>query len=149
MIISFSFRKELLYRVLFVLYGVAMKKITKEMIKIYKPLGTDWLNYKVTQSNQLTFHHILKKVDGGKEELTNGALLTEIAHQYLHIIEYRDIDTYRLLNKMLKMINKQMTAPTPGQREVIEYLLREFESAHKEDKNSKGKLLIQYKYLDR
>ena len=126
-----------------------MKKITREMIKIYKPLGYDWLNYKVTQSNPLTFHHIVKKSDGGEEEITNGALITEIGHQYLHIIEGREVETYLLLNKMFQLINNQKAAPTQEQRELIEYILRDFETIHKNDKNSKGKTLIQYKYLKR
>lgn len=126
-----------------------MKKITREMIKIYKPLGYDWLNYKVTQSNPLTFHHIEKRTDGGKEEISNGALITEVGHQYLHIIEYRELETYLLLNKMFKLINTQKTAPTPEQRELMEFILKDFEEKHKDDKNSKGKTLIRYKYLKR
>ena len=35
------------------------------------------------------------------------------------------------------------------QREIVEYLLREFERVHKWDKNSKGKLVLQRKYLKR
>lgn len=119
------------------------------MIKIYKPLGRDWLNYKVTQSNPLTFHHIVKRCDGGKEDIDNGALITELGHQYLHLIECKDKESYLLINKMFKMINEQREAPTPEQRELIEYILQEFERTHKNDKNSKGKTLIQYKYLKR
>ena len=126
-----------------------MKTITKAMIKIYKPLNYDWLNYRITQSNPLTFHHIKKRVDGGKEEISNGALITETGHQYLHLIECRELDTYILLNKIFKMINEQQSAPTEEQRALIEYLLREFEAIHKNDKNSKGKTLIRYKYLRR
>lgn len=126
-----------------------MKKITREMIRIYKPLDYDWLNYKVTASNKLTFHHIIKRTNGGKEEISNGALLTEIGHQYLHLIECKELETYLLLNKIFKIINEQRTAPTKEQRELVEYLLKEFESIHKNDKNSKGNNLIQYKYLKR
>ena len=50
---------------------------------------------------------------------------------------------------MFSIVNEQRTEPTPKQRQLIEYLLKEFESAHKKDKNSKGKPLIQYKYLKR
>ena len=128
---------------------VYIKKITREMVKIYKPLDYDWLNYKVTQSNPLTFHNIVKKCDGGKEEISNGSLITEIGHQYLHLIEHKEFATYLLLNKIFKIINEQRTAPTKEQRELVEYLLREFESIHKNDKNSKGNNLIQYKYLKR
>ena len=70
-------------------------------------------------------------------------------HQYLHLIECKDIDTYITLNKMFKIINNQLHEPTKDQREIIEYLLQEFEYHHRWDKNSKGKLLIKKEYKDR
>lgn len=52
-----------------------MRKITSEMLKIYKPLsGLDWLNYKIVRQD-MTAHHILKKEAGGKLEQRNIALL--------------------------------------------------------------------------
>ena len=126
-----------------------MKQITKEMLKIYQPLSNmDWMNYKLVKKD-LTFHHIVKREFGGKPELTNGALLMPIAHQYLHLIEYKDIETYNAINKIFRYVNDQEYEPTREQREIIEYLLCEFEKVHKKDKNSKGKPLIQYKYLKR
>lgn len=70
-------------------------------------------------------------------------------HQYLHLIEYKDFDTYTMINKIFKYVNLQQHEPTREQRELIEYLLREFEKIHRWDKGSKGKLLIQHKYLER
>lgn len=123
-----------------------MSKITNDMLKIYKPKsGLDWLNYKLVR-DEVSFHHIEKRVDGGKKDITNGALLMPVGHQYLHLIEYRDIETYITLNKILKLINEQMKEPTMEQREIIERLLLNFEIAHRNDKNSKGKTLIQWKY---
>lgn len=71
------------------------------------------------------------------------------AHQYLHLIEYKDIKKYDAINKIFQYINQQQHEPTKEQREIIEYMLREFEKEHKWDKGSKGKILIQKKYLDR
>lgn len=71
------------------------------------------------------------------------------AHQYLHLIEYKDIETYNAINKIFKLVNDQEAEPTREQREIVEYLLREFEKVHRNDKNSKGKSLIQYKYKKR
>jgi hypothetical protein len=52
-----------------------MKKITRDMLKIYKPYsGLDWMNYKIIRKD-MTAHHILKKEDGGKLEQCNIALL--------------------------------------------------------------------------
>lgn len=129
--------------------GKVMKEITKEMLKIYKAKsGLDWMNYKIVRK-EMTAHHIKKREHGGKLVRENIALLMPVAHQYLHLIEYKDIETYNAINKLFKMINAQGYEPTREQREVIEYLLREFERVHKWDKGSKGKLLIQRKYLER
>lgn len=126
-----------------------MKPITKEMLHIYKPLsGLDWMNYKIVRT-QMTFHHIIKKCDGGLEVIENGALLMSNPHQYLHTIEYTDHDTYVALNKIFSFINKQGHEPTMEQRQIIEYLLKSFESEHKKDKTSKGKILIKPCYLKR
>ena len=126
-----------------------MKHITKEMLKIYKPYSDmDWLNYKLVK-NDITSHHIIKKEHGGKLVLSNIALLCSISHNYLHIIECKDIETYNAINKMFKYINQQKYEPTLEQREILEYFLRQFEKEHKNDINAKGEKLIKQKYLDR
>ena len=126
-----------------------MNSIKKEMLKIYKPIsGLDWLNYRLVKKD-LTYHHILKKSDGGKETIDNGALLMPISHQYLHLIECKDIETYNAINKLFNYINMQKHEPTIQQRVYIDYLLSEFERVHKWDKGSKGKLIIKRKYLER
>lgn len=132
----------------FSMWGV-MKRVTKEMLKIYKPIsGMDWMNYKLVRKD-ITAHHILKREDGGRLEQDNIALLMPIAHQYLHLIEYKDTKTYNAINKIFRYINQQEHEPTMEQREIIEYLLREFEKVNKWEKNSKGKALIQWKYKQR
>lgn len=119
------------------------------MLKIYKPIsGLDWMNYKLVKKD-LTYHHLLKKSDGGKETIDNGALLMPISHQYLHLIECKDIETYNAINKLFSYINMQKHEPTIQQRVYIDYLLSEFERVHKWDKGSKGKLIIKRKYLER
>lgn len=126
-----------------------MNKTTIEMLKIYKPYSNlDWLNYKLVRE-QATFHHIDKREDGGKQIITNGAVLMPIPHQYLHIIEYKDIKTYTTINKMFKIINNQRYEPTRDQREIMECLLQDFEYHHSDDRNAKGKLLIKDEYRKR
>ena len=127
-----------------------MKSIVRDMLKVYKPISElDWLNYRINKKSDMTAHHIIKKEHQGKLEWSNIALLLPVSHQYLHLIEHKDIDTYIALNKIFQMINNQREEPNREQRELIEYLLREFEKVHKWDKGSKGKLLLQRKYLDR
>lgn len=126
-----------------------MDLIKKEMLKIYKPISNlDWMNYKLVKKD-ITYHHIIKKEHGGLKTIDNGALLMPVAHQYLHIIEYKDIETYNAINKIFKYVNNQQYEPTREQREIIEYLLKQFEYEHIEDKTSRGKNLIKYKYLER
>lgn len=124
-------------------------KIKQEMLKIYKPVShLDWMNYKLVKT-EVTYHHIQKACDSGKTTIENGALLMPIAHQYLHLIENMEIETYVRLNEMFRQINAQRSEPTPEQRAMIEYILEVFEDVHRWDKGNKGKILIQKKYLKR
>lgn len=129
--------------------GVTLKQITKEMLRLYPAIsGLDWMNYTLVK-RELTYHHILKKAEGGREWVENGALLMPIPHQYLHIIEYKDWKTYKHINDIFKMVNEQHYEPTLEQREAIECMLEEFEYKHKDDRTSKGKKLIKSEYLQR
>ena len=126
-----------------------MDRIRKEMLKIYKPIsGLDWLNYKLVK-DKVTYHHIIKRESNGKRTIENGAVLMPVAHQYLHLIESKDIETYIGIKKIFEYINQQQYEPTQEQREILEYMLRQFEYEHRFDKGSKGKILIKHKYLER
>ena len=128
---------------------VRLKNVIYKMLKIYIPdSNLDWMNYKLVKEN-ISFHHIKKKAEGGKKDINNGALLMPVAHQYLHLIETLDIDTYLELNEILKDINMQKHEPTLMQRQLIENILLEFEKQHKWDKDRDGNLLIKRKYLKR
>jgi hypothetical protein len=50
---------------------------------------------------------------------------------------------------MFEFINQQKHEPTQEQREILEYMLQQFENQHRFDKGSKGKILIKHKYLER
>ena len=127
-----------------------MKQITREMLKIYVPISNlDWMNYRIVRKSDLTYHHIIKKCEGGKETIWNGALLMPVSHQYLHLIENKEIKTYIAINEIFKFINNQRREPTEEQRDIIEYLLKEFERNHEGDRSSKNKVLIKEEYLYR
>ncbi len=126
-----------------------MKNVTKLIIRIYNVKKIDWMGYKVSKDNPYTYHHLKKKEYGGKEDLKNGAILTDIAHKYLHIIESRDKELYDLLNNVLWQINEQGFAPLKRQLLAIDFILRQFEEKHKNQTNSKGKQLIKNKYFKR
>ncbi len=126
-----------------------MKNVTKLIIRIYNVKKIDWMGYKVSKDNPYTYHHLKKKEYGGKEDLKNGAILTDIAHKYLHIIESRDKELYDLLNNVLWQINEQGFAPLKRQLLAIDFILRQFEEKYKNQTNSKGKQLIKNKYFKR
>lgn len=126
-----------------------MKNIARRMLKIYTPVsGLDWMNYRLVKED-ITLHHIVKKSDKGKREMSNLALLMPVSHQYLHLIECMDEGVYIALNEIFKIINAQNGEPTVMQREIIENILALFEKEHKWDKNKNGELLIKRKYLSR
>jgi len=124
-----------------------LKQITRYMIRIYNLDKLCFMGYKLDKT--ASFHHLVKREHGGKEEITNGAVLNKSAHEYLHIIEYKDIDTYITINNILKLINQQKDRPTIEQYMMISKLLSAFEEEHKEDRTAKGKMLIRDKYLNR
>ena len=120
------------------------------MLKIYVPYsGLDWMNYRIVRED-ISYHHIKKKVDGGKKTIENGAILQKnTSHPYLHLIETIDIDTYLQLNEIFKDINMQKHEPTLMQRGIVEDILLTFEKEHRWDKDRDGMLLIRSKYLKR
>ena len=119
-----------------------MKGITREMIRIYKPKGIDWMGYDINSIRDLTYHHIQKKEHGGPFTLDNGALLRgDTSHEYLHIIEYKDLDMYLYINNILKQINDQRARPTKQQLLAIRDVLLQFEREHDTETNSKGETL--------
>ena len=125
-----------------------MKYITSLMINEYGVRKVCFMGYKVSKENPYTFHHLKKKEHGGKEELENGAILTEIAHKYLHIIESRDKELYELLNNVLWQINEQGFAPLERQLLAIDYILKIFEEKYDKDRTKSGKILIKREYKE-
>jgi len=126
-----------------------MKQITKFMINMWDMSNIDWMGYKLNKNNPYTYHHILKKEFGGKETIDNGAILTKIPHEYIHIIEFKDLEMYIYINNLLKNINNQRELPNRQQLLAIDSILRQFEREHCSDRNSKGKLLIKEEYTNR
>ena len=123
-----------------------MKKITKEMIKLYNMKDYDFMGYSLQKEPQ--FHHIVKKEHGGKYEIKNGAILNSSSHNYIHTIEYKEYMIYKAINDIFKIMNKKGYLDIEDLK-IINALLEEFEYYHKEDKNSKGKILIKPEYYER
>lgn len=126
-----------------------MRKILNLMIDYYNLKDIDFMGYKVSKHNPYTYHHILKRCHGGDETLENGAILTKFSHQYLHIIETRDLEAYNQINNILKQINEQGFGPLKNQILAVDYILKIFEKKHASDLSAKGKVLIRKEFLKR
>ena len=106
------------------------------------------MGYDINSIRDLTYHHIQKKEHGGPFTFDNGALLRgDTSHEYLHIIEYKDLDMYLYINNILKQINDQQARPTKQQLLAIRDVLLQFEREHDTETNSKGRLLIKQRYI--
>lgn len=125
-----------------------MKSITNLMINEWKMKNICWMGYKVSKDNPYTFHHLKKREHGGKEEIKNGAILTDIAHRLLNIVESRDIELYEYINNVLKQINEQGFAPLERQLLAIDYILRIFEEKYGKERTKSGKILLRKEYKE-
>lgn len=94
--------------------------ILEEMKRIYGHTRIDWMGYKVTKHNKLTYHHINEKRNGGEESVENGALLTRTAHDILHKLEIICPELYEEYNCIFKIINLSKRPPSPAIKELIE-----------------------------
>lgn len=124
-----------------------MKPITREMIKIYNLKDFDFMGYHLIKNNA-TYHHLIKRENGGKATLDNGAVLMPDSHTYLHLIEFKEYKIYDAINKIMMICNKKGCIEKED-LVIISELLRMFEEEHIKDKTSKGKLLIKHQYLER
>ena len=125
-----------------------MKPIINVMINEWKMKNICWMGYKVSKDNPYTFHHLKKREHGGKEEIKNGAILTDIAHRLLNIVESRDIELYEYINNVLKQINEQGFAPLERQLLAIDYILRIFEEKYGKERTKSGKILLRKEYKE-
>lgn len=119
---------------------VFMKRVLKLLVTKFAITEFDWMNFRITKENPLTFHHLKKVSQGGEETLGNGAPLTKYAQEYLHLIEAYNFKIYRRLNRILQEINEQGFAPTPNQEKKIELLLLEFEARYYEQLKARKNL---------
>lgn len=122
-----------------------------------KELKADMMGYKVTRSNDYSFHHLLiPKRDCRKERIPsdgyvewNGAILsTRSAHPYLHIIERFDRSKFEYITKELKSINEKGYVDVDNLRRIYDKLLV-FEQKYGGEYTRKGKKIIKDAFKER
>ena len=114
------------------------------MLNIWQMGTMDWMGY--DNLERYSYHHIIKKCNGGQEIISNGAILHESSHSYLHTIKYYDLDKYIFLNTILKAINEQKCMPSINQLEQIKFVLKEFQNEYEGKLSSRGKEIIKKEY---
>lgn len=137
-----------------------MYDVSREIIKEFylRKRRCDFMGYKIHSINDLTFHHLLisraecklQRIPQEGYVNWNGVLLVrDTSHDYLHIIEDRDEEIfYKITSELLD--ERIQGRITKEHLKNIRELLLWFESEHRNDKNSKGKILIKEKfYTDR
>lgn len=127
-----------------------MREATKILVDYYGiDDGMDWMNFPIHNPHDLQFHHIVKKADGGKMTINNGAILTPDAHKFLHTIERYDIEIYNAIKKMFKLYVIQKASPTLEQRGMMQDILNlaylRFENAY----TKKGKPILKEHFKNR
>lgn len=70
------------------------KHVLEEMLIIFGYPKKDWMGYKFSKKNYISYHHILEKRNNGIESIDNGALLSRTSHLLLHKIELINYDLY-------------------------------------------------------
>lgn len=133
-----------------------MKEITKIMINDFKimKLGYDFLGYKVTRKQDLSYHHLIiprrhcKEAGLGEGYLYwNGAILRQnTSHDYLHIIEKIDPDIFYELTSEMIDENIKGRLDIDNLKRIHDLLLY-FEREHDHDTSKKGKLLIKREFV--
>ena len=131
--------------------GDVMKEVTKLMVNEFKikQLGYDFMGYSLQKGDIYTFHHlIIPNRKGGPYARWNGAILFSTPHQYLHVIEAKDIEIFSLISSEMVDENIKGYLDLDNLRRIDD-LLTYFEREHCSDRSKKGKMLIKEEYTRR
>lgn len=133
-----------------------MKTITRDMMKDYNihKLGYDFMGYTFDRREDLSFHHLVvpkrdcKAAGLGEGYLRwNGAILNQnTSHDYLHIIERMDRDTFLRITAEMIEENLKGKLDIDNLKRIRELLLY-FEDKYEKEMNSKGQLILKRKFI--
>ena len=94
------------------------------MAKIYQTYELDWMCDEIKDVNNLTKHHIVKKADGGSNDISNYALLTDNSHHLIHYLEDHYHKAYVELNGLFKELYLSLQPPTEEYYERVRGILK-------------------------
>ena len=102
-------------------------KCLKIIIENFKVYEVDFMNFKITDEQPLTYHHIIPRRDGGATTVKNGAVLTLDAHAYFHIIERKNYAITQEITRLFQELHKNENIPDFDYYEKIDFLLNKYE----------------------
>lgn len=120
---------------------------TQILIRKFKLNKYDFMGYHLNK-NQATYHHIVKKENGGEKSIENGAVLMPVSHEYLHLLEYKDEEKYIMINNIFKIMHIRGYI-SKEDYVLIGWILSYFEEEHRRERRSNGKILIKNEFLRR
>ena len=121
-----------------------------------KKLGYDFMGYDFNKTQQLSFHHLIiphrhcKENGLGEGYLWwNGAILRQdTSHEYLHVIESRDIDRFNAITS--ELIDENVKGYLDQDNLfAIDDILDSFEREYSGTSTKKGKPLIKEEFTRR
>lgn len=135
-----------------------MREITKEMIIAYKlkKLGYDFMGFEFNRTQQLSFHHLIIPHRHCKENglgegyiWWNGAILRQnTSHEYLHIIEAKDLERFNAITS--ELIDENIKGYLNQENLLaIDDILNGFEKEYCGTRTKKGYPLIKEEYTRR
>lgn len=116
-----------------------MQADIKLMVKIYKTYEVDWMCDDIKNIEFLTKHHIVKREDGGPNDISNYALLTDRSHHLIHYLEDNYYKEYIELNKLFKELNLSLEPPTTEYYEKVRRILKRVKKDMKNKNRKRGR----------
>lgn len=134
-----------------------MQEITNLMINDFKimKLGMDFMGYKVTRKEQLSFHHLIiahrdckaMNIPVNGYLWWNGAILRQnTSHDYAHVIERIDPEIFYAITSEMIDENIKGRLDIDNLKRIHDLLLN-FEREHDHDTSKKGELLIKREFV--
>ena len=109
------------------------------MLKIYEPNGLDWMGNEIKSLFDLTRHHIIKRENGGIDDISNYALLTKDSHILLHYLEINYNSAYIKLQQLFTNLNESVDKPQKEYYDEVGNILKKVKKDIKNKKRNRNK----------
>lgn len=135
-----------------------MRIVTRDLIRRFdlEKLGFDFMGYTFERKRELAFHHLIisrrtcryMRLGKGFEPWNGAVLNQQTSHEYLHLIEYIDLDVFFAITSEIIDEKAQLQIRIENLRRIRDILLS-FEREHDRDVNVNGDYLIKPDYVEK